>query len=179
MCNTLDLDTLKLNRIPGITEALGGALAEAASECLEDRGHDSGVAMQIDGDCVHRVQVLWTKHANPEQRARAWNDTEVATEWGAYGVVALLIHELTDYTIVEKARKGGGFDFWLGGKGSDDPLFQGKARLEVSGIREGDDQAVQARVKRKMRQTVPSDGTLPGVVAIVEFGAPRTRVKTK
>jgi hypothetical protein len=43
--------------------------------------------------------------------------------------------ELTDYTIVERACKGTGFDYWLGDE--DDDLFQWKARLEISGILKG------------------------------------------
>jgi hypothetical protein len=46
----------------------------------------------------------------------------------------LLMRALTGYTVIERSRKGTGFDWWLG---TEDNLFQGKVRLEVSGILRG------------------------------------------
>jgi len=86
---------------------------------------------------------------------------------------------LTEYTVVERARKGPGFDYWLGKKDSVAPLFQDKARLEVSGLRRGDDRSLESRVRRKAKQIEASDRGLPGLVAVVEFSSPRTRVRTK
>ena len=52
-------------------------------------------------------------------------------------------------------------------------LFQNSARMEVSGIRQGDTKEVDARVKRKIKQAEQSKDTqLPVVVIVVEFGAP-------
>ncbi|MEC4819430.1 MAG: hypothetical protein SAK29_40100 [Scytonema sp. PMC 1069.18] len=66
-------------------------------------------------------------------------DTEVATEYGAYGIAALLMPYLTGLTVIERSIKGKslGFDFWLGSIDDPNTLFQRKARLEVSGIRKG------------------------------------------
>lgn len=178
LTDTLSLDALERG-MPGITPRVGAYLAEAATTCLEEERHNPGVAMQIDGDCDHRVRILWLEQANRIQRARAWMDADVATEHGACGIAALLVAELTEYTVVERARKGPGFDYWLGKKDSAVPLFQEKARLEVSGVRRGDDRAIESRVRRKIKQIEPADPRLPGVVAVVEFGSPRTRVRTK
>lgn len=177
MCRTLNLERLALG-MPGISPRRGASFAEAASVCLEETDHHPGVTMQIDGDCKHYVQVVWNGAAGSTQNTRAWNDPEEATEDGAYGVAALLITELSEYTVVERSRKGTGFDYWLGRKDAPDPLFQEKARLEVSGIRSGDQHAINARVRRKIDQTKVSNGLLPGVIVVVEFGSPRTRVKT-
>ena len=78
---------------------------------------------------------------------------------------------LTDYHIVQRSRKGTGFDYWLGLK--DDILFQHAARLEVSGIRQGNGKQVEARVSQKRKQTEQSKGLrIPAYVVVVEFGTP-------
>ena len=114
-----------------------------------------------------------------DQIRRTWGDLEEAVEHGAYGMAALLVAEHTEYEVVERSRKGKGFDYWLGPKGEDSGLFQRTARLEVSGIGRGDESAVAARVKKKLKQISVSDGTLPGYIVIVEFGSPRARVIKK
>ena len=79
--------------------------------------------------------------------------------------------------MVEWARRGTGFDYRLGPPGSLELLFQDKTRLEVSGIRRGEDAGVLARERRKLAQMARAEGvqtqTLPGIVVVVEFGAPR------
>lgn len=77
-----------------------------------------------------------------------------ATQYGAYALALLLMRALTGYTVIERARKGTGFDWWLG---NDDNLFQRKARLEVSGILHGTKRRLNARVRARLRQTRQSD----------------------
>ena len=178
LADTLDLRTLDLG-MPGITPSIGAYFAEAAVTCLEEEAHTPGVSMHVDGDCKHRLQIIWLTEGDRDQRARAWRDAAETTEQGACGIAALLIAALTEYTVVERARKGPGFDYWLGKKNSEVPLFQDKARLEVSGMRRGDDRAIETRVRRKVKQIEPSDPGLPGLVAVIEFGSPRTRVRAK
>ncbi len=45
--------------------------------------------------------------------------------------------------------------------------FQNKVRLEVLGIRKGDDSRVKARVKQKKEQTKSSDGKYPAYIILV------------
>ena len=104
---------------------------------------------------------------------------EVTTEHGAYGVAILLVLALTEYTIIERSRKGTGFDFWLGNNKNEENLFQGKSRLEVSGIRRGDRQVISERIKRKRIQIGMGDGKLPGIVVVVEFSMPHSRIVNK
>ena len=106
---------------------------------------------------------------------RCWADLEFTTEQGAYGIAAVLMPTLTGLRFLERTRKGTGFDYWLGSE--DDLLFQKKARLEVSGLRKGDEPEIRSRVKRKKEQTKRSDGVaLPAYILIVEFGKPQSRV---
>lgn len=175
----ITLDDLS-SGMPGITSKFGASLAEAATICLEEQSHHSGVQMKVDGDCDHNLAVRWQPVEDPGQARRCWADPEVTTEHGAYGVASLLVSALTDLTVVARSRKGTGFDYWLGPKGETDTLFQNKTRLEVSGIAKGTLSDIGARTRRKLKQTEQSDGTsLPAVVAVVEFGAPRSRLVTK
>jgi hypothetical protein len=81
---------------------------------------------------------------------------------------------LTGLTILERSRKGTGFDWWLG---NDDNLFQKKARLEVSGILHGSTRRINSRVQARLRQTGQSDDlALTAYVVVVEFGTPRVKV---
>jgi hypothetical protein len=86
---------------------------------------------------------------------------------------------MTGYTVVQRAVKGTGIDYWLG---EEDVLpFQNMARLEISGILHGEASDVQQRVKEKINQTRRSDMTisgnpLPAFIVVVEFSQPLAQV---
>lgn len=148
-------------------------MVQAAVVCLADRGHASGARLTVDGSFTAAFAVTWAESATEAVR-RFWNDLEEATQQGAYAVAILLIRAMTGYTVIERSRKGTGFDWWLG---TDDNLFQGKARLEVSGILRGSTKRVNSRLKARLEQTRRSDeGALPAYVVVVEFGTPRAKV---
>jgi len=167
----LDLDLLSRG-MPGLTQAAGTFMAECASVCLEDRGHQPHVLLGVSGDFDISCPLLWSP--TTKQMRSCHNDKEVATEYGAYGIAILLLLKQAGVEVLEKSVKGGGFDYWLG-RSSPFP-FQKKARLEVSGIREGDSTDLERRVKIKIEQTKKSDGKFPAYVVVVEFGSPRARV---
>ncbi len=173
----LILDKLKKGNLGCITANYGGYLAEAASVCLEDQEHLSGVNFSIDGDYHELFELFWGE--TTDQMKRCHNDLDVAVEHGAYGIAALLVHTLTDLSVVERSVKGTGFDWWLDSKDKRGTLFQNKVRLEVSGIRKPDERAFRARVAKKLDQTRKSDGVLPALIIIVEFGKPRSRMVYK
>ena len=155
---------------------MGQVMAECASVCLEDQGHGDSVVLSVDGSyrASYRVQRL----AITDQMQSTHRDMQEATEWGACGIALLLVRNLTPYTVVERAWKGGGFDYWLGNK--DDPLYQKRARLEVSGILAGDESAISTRIKQKLIQSDPSDDTNTEAYAVVvEFSRPKARVQKK
>jgi len=161
---------------PAITPAFGQYLAEAGGVCLESQGHSQGQHLAVKGGHSGSYPVTWP--AVTEQMRRCLNDPEVATEHGAVGIAVLLTKKLLGYSVIQRSRKGTGFDYWLG---DDTALpFQSKARLEVSGIRRGDASAVRSRVNQKRRQTDPSDGThLPAHIVVVEFGEPSANMEQK
>lgn len=170
----LDLNDLG-NGLPAITPSFGMSLAEAGGVCLESQGHAQGVQLNVRGHSNSRYPLAWPLIT--EQIRRCWNDHEVATEHGAVGIAVLLAQKEIGYTVIERSRKGTGFDYWMGEMS--EHLFQNKARLEISGIRKGDDQNVRARVNQKLQQINRSDETLPSYVIVVEFGQPLAEVQEK
>ena len=110
-----------------------------------------------------------------QQVTNAWGDPEYTTEHGAVGIAILLAKEEIGYEVIRRSWKGTGFDYWLGDE-SHEP-FQNKARLEVSGIRNGDTGTLNARVNQKLRQVTRSDNLeLSAYVIVVEFGQPTARI---
>jgi len=90
----------------------------------------------------------------------------------------MLVLHVTDYTVIERSKKLTGFDYWLGDKNEKLP-FINSARLEVSGILNGNEN-ISKRVNQKLKQTDPSDNTcLPAVVVVVEFGTPTAHMVEK
>ena len=81
--------------------------------------------------------------------------------------------------VVERSRKGTGFDYWLGEKDHDGLPFEGTSRLEVSGILTGTRAQVDSRIRQKKRQMNPTDHLAPGFIAVVEFGTPIACVESK
>lgn len=164
--------------LPAITPAFGTTLAEACAICLTDQGHNQGVIITIKGDFTDSFQLYWQDVT--DQMLRCWNDKEYTTEQAAYGIAFLVIQQLTDYTVIQRSRKGTGFDYWLGKKtNSDDIPFEQTVRLEVSGIRKGNDSRIKTRVKLKVEQVSPSDGEFPAYIVVVEFSNPLAYVVEK
>ena len=153
----------------GITPAFGQSISEAAAVCLDGQGHSSPTNMAISGQYDISAIVEWMPPS--DQAKRCWNDDQYATEHGAYCVACLII-EQCGLEVVERSKKKTGFDFWLGRKDDQGSLFQGLSRLEVSGIRNGNRTELESRVKQKINQTKVSDGVLPAIVVVVEFGRP-------
>jgi hypothetical protein len=121
--------------MPGLTAASGQTLAEAAAVCLEDRNHQTGVCLQRAGLMTEDLHVEWLPV--DDQNRRCYADMQEATERGACGVAILVVKEVTGMVVVERSKKGTGFDYWLGSEDYDGLPFQGTSRLEVSGILTG------------------------------------------
>lgn len=164
---------------PGWSLTFGATCADAAAVCLEEQLHPLQVVLQIDG--IQALTVELQRNTVDDTVRRFNADLEVATEYGAYGIAALLMPYLKQLTVIERSIKGRGFDFdfWLGSIDDPQTVFQRKARLEVSGIRQGSQSILQSRVNMKLEQISPSDALSPGYVCVVEFGTPRARIVQK
>lgn len=161
---------------PAITPSFGQYLADAGAVCLSSQGHNNGQKLKVEGIHSSNYILYWPKVT--DQMKRCLNDPEVATEHGALGIAILLIKKIINYEVIQRSRKGTGFDYWLGD--TTDILFQNKARLEVSGIRSGNQRLINQRIQKKINQTNPSDNTkLIAYVVVVEFGQPLAEVIQK
>lgn len=164
--------------MPGLTPACAQSLAEAAAVCLESRSHQARVRLPRHGLMPEDLHLEWSPV--DDQQRRTYADMQEVTELGACGVAILVVREATAKVVVERSKKGTGFDYWLGDNADDDgPLFGGKTRLEVSGILAGTQSQIVSRMKQKKGQIAPSDQVAPGLVAVVEFGTPIACLESK
>ena len=171
----LDLGELGRGNIPALTTAMGAALAEAGSVCLESQGHSSGATLTVRGYRAGSYTITW-EPVGEQARNRAYNEQERATEMGAAGIGVLLGQSITGYLALEPGRRGVGFDYWLGELSDGIPEY--RAGLEVSGIRNGSDRQVRARVREKRLQA--SQGgrqRWATYVIVVEFSRPLAEVQ--
>lgn len=171
----IDINHLK-SGVGNITATYCANLADAAAVCLDNQHHSQGITLKVMGDYNDQYLLYW-----PTVTAKmisTWADLEDAVEHGAYGLAFLLVISITGLTVIERSIKGTGFDYWIGV----DNLFpfQNKARLEVSGILNGSNRTIRARLKEKIEQTKKSDNlSLQAYIVIVEFSAPISQVKTR
>lgn len=165
----LNLDDLAEGTL-GLTPALGKTKAEAASHCLEIQGHKPGVQMDASDKQYPSYTLTWSDVT--EQIRKSWSDIQEAVEEGAVGIAILLVKDLTGLQVIERARKGTGFDYWLGDQAAS--LFQQAGRLEASGIlSENDKNNLAIRMKIKSAQVSISDSLrIPAYVVVVSFGQP-------
>lgn len=157
---------------PGLTPEKAAALVQAAAVCLHENGHRSGVELSVVASPPHTHAL---EFESPTARARrAHADLQEATEDGAVAVAIAVVTRVTKHRVVLRARKGTGFDWWLGPRAG---MFE--ARLEVSGILSGPGK-VSVRVQEKLKQMTPTDdGGLPGYAAVVEFSTPQAVIAEK
>lgn len=172
---TLDLQELGRGSMPGLTAEFGNAIAQAAVVCLDSQQHLSGTVLAVVRAARSHHTLLWPPVT--DQARRAWRDDEEATEYGACGIAILVAYRILGYVVTSRSRKGTGFDYWLGSDTGRLP-FENEARLEVSGIRQGDAAVVNKRVAEKRRQIATGLSSLPGLVIVVEFREPLAKVVT-
>ena len=150
-------------------------MAEAGGVCLEGQGHKPGISLRVQGDAEHSYALHW--HPVADHLRRSWADEQEATEEGAAGIALLLIEQEIGYSANSRSRKRTGIDFWLG---NDPDVLITTARLEVSGILNGDARKIKERVREKMRQTDQSAASgLPAYVGVVEFSGPVAHLEEK
>jgi len=176
---TLNISELN-NGLPTITSAYGQEMAEAAAFCLTKNSHQSSncilTCMKTSKNDIESFQLFWDE-LDPRVES-TYGDLDEATEYGAMGIAILLSIKLTEYSTVKRSMKETGIDFWIGDK--DDNMFQGKARLEISGIFNGTETQFNTRIKQKFKQTDISDSSgFDCFVSVVEFSRPMASFLTK
>lgn len=157
-----------------ITDNLRAVFREACGLCLDSNGHNNPIEFEVSGKINENILLGWDSSSNPVQKSY---DIEERVEFGAIAIALIIIEKFTNLTVLEKAHKGTGFDFWLGDRDSE--YFQNKTKLEVSGILKGKQSLIDSRMNIKLKQIDKSNMQLPAYVIIVEFGTPKSYVKTK
>lgn len=136
--------------MPGLEPHLGGALANAAAVCMNENGHQPGGRLVVSGNYNRSIDLIWQMPS--DQIRRSYADLQEATEFGAAGVAIALMNRLGRFVVMQRSRKGKGFDYWIAASTSaSGPLFQNCVRLEVSGILTGDDSEFERRVRMKKK----------------------------
>jgi hypothetical protein len=162
-----------LEGFPHIPPEGGSVLVQSAVLSLEGQGHHSGALLTVQGSFTTAFRLQWSMDVTEAMR-RYWNDPDETVEQGACALALLMLRSLAGLTVLERSRKGTGFDWWLAAQ---DNLFQAAARLEVSGIMQGSARRVNGRLKERIAQTERSDPSgLTAYVAVVEFGVPTAKV---
>jgi hypothetical protein len=175
--NQISIHPIALGTL-AITANYAGMLEEAAAVCLEKNGHPPGVVLALLGDSTQTLWLTWRELG--DEHVSSYSDLEEATEYGAYGIAMVAVRELKGKAAISRSARGGGFDWWVGDSEDSRTLpFQGKARLEVSGILRGRPGQLEARIRQKKKQTELSDSLGPAIIAIVQFSEPLAHIETK
>lgn len=173
-----EFDQLRAGKL-GVSSAYGSAAAEAAAYCLYRNHHHNPGSLLLTLKTSVITNLLWSEVGS--ELDSTWADLKEAVEYGAYAVAIVVSVQITKFRRVERcAQSGTGIDIWLTDSTDDRGIFQQSARLEVSGIFNGSQSAIRARLNQKVEQTKSSDHTtLPAYVAIVEFGSPEIRMQKR
>lgn len=155
-----------------LTPYFGAMCCEAASFCFEQHGHAVPTRAALSGCETPHAHFHWAPPAL--QAAATYRDKDVAAENGAYALAIAVLNQVHGYRAIERSAKGTGFDFWIGTTQGDLP-FNGKVRLEVSGIFEGQSR-VGSRLTSKLKQMAPSDQSGSGFAVVAGFGRPTVAV---
>lgn len=169
----LKLNQLKLNR-PGMTKSIGAFLAEAATVCLVQNQHSSGVVMQVLG-ATNTIPVIieWTDKIDLTTLI-SWRDTKEATEYGAMGISVLLMEKLYGYYVVGRLKQGEFSDYLLANTTSRSNPF---AKMEVTGIaKESNTNTLSIRINLKKKQVAKSKTKpFPVYIFVIEFSVPKAK----
>ena len=155
---------------PGLTPGEAQSLMEAAAVCLADQGHGRLVQLRLTGEFQHTVELALPPVDESMRRTHA--DLPRAVERGACAIAALVCERQQGLVVAEQSRRGGGFDYWLAPADDDQPLFQSRSRLEVSGILKGSEAQVRRRMQEKLKRLAKFESVTPTWVMVVEFSRP-------
>ncbi|MEK7254374.1 MAG: hypothetical protein AAB316_06500 [Bacteroidota bacterium] len=173
----MDEKTIDLNDFEKYCDLSPGlciSFSEAIRICMENRGHQPGVRLRIEGGFEGEFILTWQP---PEPKVlRSWQFQNVAVEWAAYALAAICIWELTPFCMAKQSAQGTGFDYALREKSS---VWSGHADAiaEVSGILHGSVGQINFRVKEKLAQ--PKVVAKDVIIVVVEFSRPLVKMVKK
>ncbi len=151
----------------GLTQSIAGGYEEAARVCL-DRHHSSPVHVNIRSKTAEsKAEVVWEK---ADARIRgAFNNQTDTTMMGAYGCVIAAVELTQGAFTVRRAETATGADYYVAPPGMGIEDLEGCFRLEVSGISDGNNKAVERLLFTKMDQTRRGNSNLPAIAGVIGF----------
>lgn len=156
-------------RHPGVTHGISLAYAEAARVCL-DRHHIAPIIFKIVSPKWEKTAVALWPPAD-ERTKNAWaNDTD-ATESGAYGIALAGVEVGEGLVAMSRAETRTGADYYVAPPNTRPDDLESYLRLEVSGVDNGDQAAINQRLQNKINQTLRGASNLPALAAVVGFAA--------
>lgn len=170
----LELELLA-TQVQKFSESQCDFLCENCIVALEYNSHSTGCKMELIGDSIKSFTLIWKKQVNKA----GYKEQKKFIEHGAETIAFMLTPQLTEFSVIEEATIGTGFDYWLGYDESHEnynPKNFMQARLEISGINsETTTNTVEKRVKEKKQQTNRTGHLrLPAFVSVTEFASPKT-----
>lgn len=165
----LNLDKLK-NGVPGVTEAFGAFLVEAAMFCLEENGHQGKAILKITGEFEEHFKLVWSDKLTEEVKS-SWVDKNEATEYAATAMAMLIIPVVTEFNYFRRTR--GGTDYIMSKAKNE----KDKSYLEISGIwKQSKTNSLKMRVAIKKKQVEKTIIDAEAFVVVTEFGEPETKI---
>ena len=162
------------DNIPLLMPELIALKGKAAAYCFELQGLNSNTFLNVTGIENNGINLCWDNLKEIE--FSSLKDNQESTEWGAEAVAFIIVKYLTNFNVVERSRKGTGFDYHIS-KDSDYVLFQNTAKLEISGIlKKSKTNSINNRIKYKIKQATEYHNDLALLVIITEFSSPQAGV---
>lgn len=149
----------------GLTPAVCAAFAEAASVCFSRHHYPPrSITLNTPKSNVAR-EIDWQP---PNKRTQdAWANRDDATRDAAYSVSLAVVEAELGWVAISRAETRTGADYYIGPRGSSD--LESAYRLEVSGVDDGDEAAVNRRVGEKVRQALDGKSDRPAIASVVGF----------
>jgi hypothetical protein len=156
-------------RHAGLTLQLAESYCQAAFVCLDRHHRPPVIFILSDGKKESNAELVW-ETTTPQIRG-AWANTIDTTEAGAYACVLAGTELLCGYVAVRRAETGTGADYYVGPPGTGIDDLEDCLRLEISGVDIGNQTALKARLKTKIKQAQKGTSSLPALAGVVGFQA--------
>ena len=154
---------------PGLTKPIADSYTEAARVCL-DRHHQSPTDFDLDRSGSRLAVTVEWEPTDARMRG-AWANRTDATEAGAYACALAAVQLVDGHVAVRRAETLTGADYYIAPSGHTLDDLEDCLRLEVSGVDQGSESAVERRLHVKLAQAAAGRSNLPAVAGIVGFRA--------
>lgn len=156
------------------------SMMEKCVFCMGNCSHTTGVTLNIKNvtTCEDFQFLLHWDIAYDERMQAAHADENESAEKSAIAIAFLLMTQLFPYMVVRQAKRGKHFDYILADKNATLPFQSDTAAvLECSGIMQGGQSKINARIKEKETRFRKKAQDHPVFIAVVEHSEPVAQIK--